>query len=284
MASPLDRPDELEKSISANVRAALAEDVGAGDISAELIDAKQLARASVIARVRGVFCGAAWVRETCAQVDPNISVAFDVADGDEIGAEQRLFTLTGPARGLLTAERTVLNFVGLLSGTATATRQYVDLIAATETRLLDTRKTIPGLRLAQKYAVRTGGGNNHRFGLFDAFLIKENHLAAAGGVTAAVATARSLYPERPVEVEVETLAQLHEAVAAGADIALIDNFSLAATKTAVTLAKGHIRLESSGGINEETINDIANTGVDYISIGNITKELKPLDLSMRFTD
>ena len=284
MASPLDRPDELEKSISANVRAALAEDVGAGDISAELIDAKQLARASVIARVRGVFCGAAWVRETCAQVDPNISVAFDVADGDEIGAEQRLFTLTGPARGLLTAERTVLNFVGLLSGTATATRHYVDLIAATETRLLDTRKTIPGLRLAQKYAVRTGGGNNHRFGLFDAFLIKENHLAAAGGVTAAVATARSLYPERPVEVEVETLAQLHEAVAAGADIALIDNFSLAATKTAVTLAKGHIRLESSGGINEETINDIANTGVDYISIGNITKELKPLDLSMRFTD
>jgi nicotinate-nucleotide pyrophosphorylase (carboxylating) len=284
MATAFAYADALAGAVRENVRAALAEDVGAGDISAELINASEHARARVISREPGVFCGAPWAIETCAQVDAEIAVDFEVADGEAIAANQQLFTLTGPARGLLTAERTLLNFVQLLSGTATQTRHYAGLIAAGAARLLDTRKTIPGLRLAQKYAVHCGGGHNHRIGLFDAFLIKENHLAALGGIAAAVARARDLYPDRPVEVEVETLAQLDEAIAAGADIALIDNFSLPETATAVAAARDRIKLESSGGIDEETITEIANTGVDYISVGIITKQVRPLDLSMRFTD
>ena len=276
--------DNMQRVVVENVRAALAEDVGAADISAELIDPAKHARAHVISRQPGVFCGAPWVAEVCAQVDARISVELAVSDGEPITAEQRLFTLAGPARGLLTAERTLLNFVQLLSGTATRTAHYVDLISGTDARLLDTRKTIPGLRLAQKYAVYCGGGHNHRFGLFDAYLIKENHLAAAGGIAPAVATARKLHPDKSVEVEVETLAELEAAISAGADIALIDNFSLADTRTAVAMAQGSIELESSGGINEQTITDIAGTGVDYISIGIITKQIEPLDLSMRFTD
>lgn len=283
MAPQFANADELKTAITENVRAALAEDVGAGDISAELIDPSQRARAHVVSREPGIFCGALWVRETCAQVDPHISLEFHIADGDNVHVDQRLFTLTGPVRGLLTAERTVLNFVGMLSGTATATRHYVDLIAGTPAQLLDTRKTIPGLRLAQKYAVRCGGGHNHRLGLFDAFLIKENHLAAAGGISAAVARARRLYPDHPVEVEVETLAQLKQAIAARAEIALIDNFSLEETQEAVSVAGNHIELEASGAIDEETITEIAATGVNYISIGIITKQVRPLDLSMRFT-
>jgi nicotinate-nucleotide pyrophosphorylase (carboxylating) len=281
--TPFAHSAELDTAITDNVRAALTEDVGPGDISAALIDPSRQARANVVSRESGVFCGLGWVQETCAQVDPQISLEFHVADGDNIQPDQRLFTINGPARGLLTAERTLLNFVGILSGTATATRRYVDLISGTGARLLDTRKTIPGLRLGQKYAVYCGGGSNHRFGLFDAFLIKENHLVAAGGVSAAVGAAQRKYPESRVEVEVETLDQLKQAIDAGADIALIDNFSVADTQAAVAVAGHHIELESSGGIDEKTITDIAATGVNYISVGTITKQVSPLDLSMRFT-
>ncbi|MFM7118986.1 MAG: carboxylating nicotinate-nucleotide diphosphorylase [Gammaproteobacteria bacterium] len=274
--------EHLRAAITADVSAALAEDVGSGDISAALIDPARQARARVIKRDDGVFCGAPWVQETCAQLDPDIAVTFEVADGARVSAGQTLFTLAGRARSLLTAERTMLNFVQLLSGTASATRVYADLIADTQTRLLDTRKTIPGLRLAQKYAVRCGGGHNHRLGLYDAFLIKENHIAAAGSIAAAVAAARAYRPASPVEVEVETQAQLDQAIAAGADIAMLDNFTLADTAIAVRHAAGRIRLEASGGIDAESIVAIARTGVDYISLGIVTKQVLPLDLSMRF--
>ncbi len=272
------------QAVAENVRAALAEDVGSGDISAELIDAGQQADARVITRAEGVFCGRPWVEETCRQLGGRIRLTFAVEDGDRVEPGQVLFTLAGPARDLLTAERTLLNFVQLLSGTATLTRRYVDLIAGSGASLLDTRKTVPGLRLAQKYAVRCGGGQNHRLGLYDAFLIKENHIAAAGGIAAAVRKAKALHPDHPVEVEVENLDQLAEAMEAAAEIALIDNFSLEDTRQAVSVSRGKIKLEASGGIDEQTLADIARTGVDYISSGTLTKEVSPLDLSMRFQD
>jgi nicotinate-nucleotide pyrophosphorylase (carboxylating) len=274
--------NELLRTITENVRCALAEDVGAGDISAELIDAGAVASARVITREAGVFCGAPWVTETAAQLGGSIEVRFAVDDGDRVQPDQELFRLDGPARALLTAERTMLNFVQLLSGTATATSRYVALIQGTRTRLLDTRKTVPGLRLAQKYAVRCGGGHNHRLGLYDAFLIKENHIAAAGSITAAIERGRQLHPERTLEVEVETLAQLEEAIAGGADIALLDNFTLENTRAAVARARGCIELEASGSIDEQTLRAVAETGVDYVSLGVITKRVIPLDLSMRF--
>lgn len=274
--------DDLLAAVAVNVRAALEEDVGSGDVSAALIDPKLPARARVISRDPGIFCGTAWVRETCRQVGGTIRVDFGVEDGAGISAGQALFALEGPAAAMLTAERTVLNFVQLLSGTATRTRRYVDLIAGTGARLLDTRKTIPGLRAAQKYAVRCGGGQNHRMGLFDAFLIKENHIAAAGSIGAAIERARAIAPALKLEVEVERLDQLEEAMAGGADIAMLDNFTLADTRAAVAAARDHIALEASGGIDERTIREVAETGVDFISIGTITKDLTPLDLSMRF--
>lgn len=278
----------LRSAITTNVAAALAEDVGTGDVSAALIAADTPARARVITRQAGVFCGAPWVQEVCAQLGGTIAVDFAVQDGAAVAPDQTLFTLAGPARTLLTAERTMLNFVQLLSGTATATRRYVQLLDGTGTTLLDTRKTIPGLRQAQKYAVRCGSGANHRMGLYDAFLIKENHIAAAGSIAAAVAAARAHAPGRPVEVEVETLAELEQAIAAGTDIAMLDNFTLEDTRAAVALARsrpaahGRVRLEASGGIDERSITDIARAGVDYISLGIITKQVLPLDLSMRF--
>ncbi len=274
----------LRTAISTNVAAALAEDVGSGDISAALIDPSRRARERVITREPGVFCGAPWVLETLAALGGSVSAEFAVPDGTAVAAGATLFTLDGPASTMLTAERTLLNFVQLLSGTATATRAFVDLLTGTHAQLLDTRKTIPGLRLAQKYAVRCGGGKNHRLGLYDAFLIKENHITAAGSIPAAIAAARAYRPGSPIEVEVETLAQLDEAIAAGADIAMLDNFSLADTSTAVALAAGRIRLEASGGIDAQSIVAIARTGVDYISLGIITKQVLPLDLSMRFID
>lgn len=274
--------DALLTAVTANVHAALTEDVGAGDISAELIGADKHAEARVITRAPGVFCGEPWVRQTCAEVSGAIRVDFGVEDGDRVEPEQTLFRLEGPARAMLTAERTMLNFVQLLSGTATATRHYADLIKGTGAKLLDTRKTVPGLRAAQKYAVRCGGGYNHRIGLFDAFLIKENHIAAAGSIGAAVERARALHPNRTVEVEVENLAQLDEAIAARADIAMLDNFSLADTRSAVAAARGTIEIEASGGIDETDIREIAGTGVDYVSLGIITKQVIPMDLSMRF--
>ena len=265
-----------------NARAALSEDLGTGDLSASLIPAERTATARIVTRTPGVFCGQFWVAATMQQVDAHIQIDWHVNDGDVIDAGQRLFTLAGPAASLLTAERTALNFVQLLSGTATRTAQYAALLQDHKTTLLDTRKTIPGLRLAQKYAVKCGGGSNHRIGLFDAYLLKENHIAAAGSIAAAVAAARANHPDKAVEVEVENLAELDEAIAAGADIAMIDNFTLADTQTAVARSAGRIKLEASGGINERTLADIAATGVDYISSGELTKTILPMDLSMRF--
>ena len=265
-----------------NARAALAEDLGTGDLSASLIPAERTATARIITRTPGVFCGQFWVAETMQQVNAQIQIDWHVLDGDVIDAGQRLFTLAGPAASLLTAERTALNFVQLLSGTATRTAHYVALLQDHKATLLDTRKTIPGLRLAQKYAVKCGGGSNHRIGLFDAYLLKENHIAAAGSITAAVAAARANHPDKAVEVEVENLAELDEAIAADADIAMIDNFTLSDTQTAVARSAGRIKLEASGGINERTLADIAATGVDYISSGELTKTILPMDLSMRF--
>jgi len=274
---------KLLSAVKANVALALSEDVGDGDITAALIEPEETADARVITRESGVFCGTAWVLETARQVDPVIVVTMLVADGDRIVPDQTLFELSGPARSLLTAERTLLNFVQLLSGTATRAHEYAQLVAHTSTRVLDTRKTIPGLRLAQKYAVSCGGGHNHRIGLFDQYLIKENHIAAKGGIAAAVAAAKQQGPESlRVEVEVESLTELDEAIQAGADIALIDNFTLADTREAVKRARGRIELEASGGITAESITDIAETGVDYISTGDVTKQVTPLDLSMLF--
>ena len=265
-----------------NVRAALAEDLGTGDLSARLIPGNRNATANVITRTPGVFCGQFWVQETMQQVDKRIQIDWHVSDGEVIAADQHLFTLTGAAASLLTAERTALNFVQLLSGTATRTAHFVALLQGQNTQLLDTRKTIPGLRLAQKYAVKCGGASNHRIGLFDAYLLKENHIAAAGSITAAVAAARANQPDKSIEVEVENLAELDEAIAAGADIAMVDNFTLADTHTAVARSAGRIKLEASGGINDQTLAEIAATGVDYISSGDLTKTIIPMDLSMRF--
>ena len=265
-----------------NVRAALAEDLGTGDLSASLIPGNRNATANVITRTPGVFCGQFWVQETMQQVDKRIQIDWHVSDGEVIAADQHLFTLTGAAASLLTAERTALNFVQLLSGTATRTAHFVALLQGQNTQLLDTRKTIPGLRLAQKYAVKCGGASNHRIGLFDAYLLKENHIAAAGSITAAVAAARANQPDKTIEVEVENLAELDEAIAAGADIAMVDNFTLADTHTAVARSAGRIKLEASGGINDQTLAEIAATGVDYISSGDLTKTIIPMDLSMRF--
>lgn len=274
--------DSLNEAVSSNVTQALAEDLGAGDISASLIDANTRASARVITREHGIFCGAAWVNETLLQISPELEIRWQVADGDALAPDQVLFELSGKARDMLSAERTMLNFIQLLSGTATRTAQYVSLISHTQTRLLDTRKTVPGLRLAQKYAVKCGGGYNHRIGLFDAFLLKENHIFAAGSIGRAIESAQTAFPGKPVEVEVEDLNELAEAMSAGADIALIDNFSIADTQTAVALTRNKLVLEASGGITQDSIAAIAETGVDYISCGDLTKGVEPLDLSMRF--
>lgn len=274
--------DEFRAAVAGNVRAAIAEDIGSGDVTARLVPASTQAHARVITRQDGIFCGRPWVAECCRQVEPGIALLWHVDDGDRIAAGQTILELTGPARGLLTAERTMLNFAQLLSGVATRTRHFVELVRGTPTKLLDTRKTLPGLRFAQKYAVRCGGGDNHRMGLFDAYLIKENHIAAAGSITAAVQMARSHSTGLAVEVEVESLAELDEAIAAGADLILLDNFSMGQYRDAVERARGKARLEASGGIDEHTVTDIAGTGVDFISIGNLTKAVQPLDLSMRF--
>ncbi|MEM7220114.1 MAG: carboxylating nicotinate-nucleotide diphosphorylase [Pseudomonadota bacterium] len=274
----------LARAITRGVADALAEDVRDGDVTAALVPAEECARARIITREAGVFCGRAWVAETCRQVDPGLVVSFEVDDGDAVEPDQVLFYLTGNASSMLTAERTFLNFVQLLSGTATRARDYASRIAHTHARVLDTRKTIPGLRLAQKYAVACGGGSNHRVGLFDAFLIKENHIAAAGSIRAAVETAARHAPDKPIEVEVESLDELRQAMDAGAHRVMLDDFDLTATREGVELAAGRVEIEASGGIDFETIVPIAETGVDYISIGDITKRVTPLDLSMRIIE
>jgi nicotinate-nucleotide pyrophosphorylase (carboxylating) len=264
-----------------NVRAALAEDIGSGDITAALIDPAARASGRVITRAAGVLCGQPWVDAVFAELDSAVSIEWHCRDGETISAGQTLFSLQGPARSLLTGERSALNFLQLLSGTATTCQRYADLVSSTKVRLLDTRKTLPGLRDAQKYAVRCGGCHNHRIGLYDAFLIKENHIAACGGINAAVATARKHAPGKPVEVEVENMSELEEALAAACDRVMLDNFSLQQIVQAVALASGRVELEASGNVTQETLLAIAQTGVDFISIGALTKDCRALDLSMR---
>ncbi len=266
------------------VRIALQEDIGSGDITAQLIPASQQARARIITRERAIIAGIAWVNEVFRQVDPTVQVVWRVREGEWVRPDQVLFELRGPARSLLTGERCALNFLQTLSGTATRCRHYADRVAGTGVKLLDTRKTIPGLRIAQKYAVAVGGCYNHRIGLYDAFLIKENHIMAAGGIAAAVQQAHQIAPGKPVEVEVETVAQLDEAIDAGADIVMLDNFSPAAMTAAVAHSRQRnpqVKLEASGGITNDTLLPYAQTGVDYISIGALTKDCKAIDLSMR---
>lgn len=270
-----------QQVIQQQVQLALAEDIGSGDITAQLISASAWHEARVITRENGVFCGGPWVAEVFRQLDPQVQLELLVQEGARVSAGQTLFKLNGPARALLTGERSALNFVQTLAGTATLCRDYADVVAATKVRLLDTRKTLPGLRLAQKYAVTCGGCYNHRMGLYDAFLIKENHIAAAGGIARAVAAAQQLAPGKPVEVEVENLAELEQALAAGADWIMLDEFSLEDTYKAVELTAGKAKLEASGGVERSDLLALAATGVDYISLGALTKNLRSLDLSMR---
>ncbi|MEK9806819.1 MAG: carboxylating nicotinate-nucleotide diphosphorylase [Halieaceae bacterium] len=268
--------------VEAMVRQALAEDVGSGDVTANLIPAGTHASARVISRDAGVLCGVAFVDEVFNQLDPALVPHWHFKDGDTIGKNDLLFSITGDARAVLTGERTALNFLQLLSGTATRAQQYALSVDGTGVRLLDTRKTIPGLRLAQKYAVHCGGCHNHRIGLYDAYLIKENHIEASGGIANAVSAARLATPDIPVEVEVETLDELCLALDAGADRIMLDNFDLDSLREAVRITAGAAELEASGNVSETTLQAIANTGVDYISIGALTKSVTPLDLSMRF--
>ena len=277
---------ELQHHIRASVAAAIAEDLGQlpvdqGDITASLIPSSQQAQATIISREAAIICGTAWVDEVFQQLDPAVSIEWQVQDGDSVAANQLLCRLNGPARSLLTGERTALNFLQTLSGTATITDHYVQHLSGSHTQLLDTRKTLPGLRLAQKYAVRCGGGQNHRIGLFDAFLIKENHIAAAGGISQAVQQAHRNFPGKPVEVEVESLAELEQALAAGATIIMLDNFSLAEIQQAVQQTQQRAKLEVSGNITSERLRELAATGVDFISSGALTKHVQAIDLSMR---
>jgi nicotinate-nucleotide pyrophosphorylase (carboxylating) len=279
---------KLPPGIETSVAAALVEDVGAGDLTASLVPANKLAAAQVIARENAVVCGCAWFDAVFRQLDSTIRIEWDVADGARVKPEQRLCRLQGPARPMLTGERTALNFLQTLSGTATLVRQYVDAIQGTNARILDTRKTLPGLRAAQKYAVLCGGGENHRQGLYDAVLIKENHIAAAGSIGAAVKAARNLRHSVPIQVEAENLDEVREALHAGVDMILLDNFPNDLLVKAVSLAKslstqdGRPELEASGNINLENVRSVAETGVDRISIGSLTKNLQAIDLSMRF--
>ena len=275
---------ELPADLPGQVDAALREDIGSGDVTAALVPAGQRVRGSVVTREEAVLCGRAWAEETFRRLDPQVRLSWHAADGERLGVNQVIFEIAGPARPVLTGERTALNFLQLLSGTATATRRLVDAVAGTSCRILDTRKTLPGLRTAQKYAVRCGGGDNHRMGLYDRVLIKENHIAAAGSLTGAIAAARRSAPELTVEVEVESAAELEEALGADPDIIMLDDFSLANLQAAVKLnqARGRpVKLEASGSISLETVRAIAATGVDYVSVGALTKHVHAVDLSMR---
>jgi nicotinate-nucleotide pyrophosphorylase (carboxylating) len=271
--------------IARQVAAALAEDLGAGDVTAALVPASQQVRAQIIAREPAILCGADWVDATFRQLDPAIRLEWLAVDGDRLLADLPVVKLSGPARPILTGERTALNFLQTLSGTATAASRYVQAIAGTGCRILDTRKTLPGLRLAQKYAARCGGAQNHRMGLHDMVLIKENHIIAAGSIGGAIATARRISPGVPVEVEVESLDEFAQALDAAPDIIMLDELSLADMRTAVErnrASESRVKLEASGSVTLATVRDIALTGVDYISIGGITKHVQAVDLSMRF--
>lgn len=274
-------PSAWRDDLVHSVRFALQEDIQTGDINAELIAADEVMQAHVITREQAVICGTDWVNETFKQIDPNVEITWHCQDGDLVAANSRLFSLKGLARSLLTGERTALNFLQLLSGVATRCYQFKQQVEGTQVTLLDTRKTIPGLRTAQKYAVTCGGCANHRIGLYDAFLIKENHILACGSIANAVSTAKNNHPDKPVEVEVENLDEFEQALHAGADIIMLDNFSNADKRKAVTINQGRAKLEASGGIELHQLRDIAETGVDYISLGTLTKDIKAIDLSMR---
>ena len=270
-----------QNDIDPIVKLALDEDIGSGDITAGLVDRNERASATVITREAGVLCGTQFVDAVFAEVDPDVKVAWKKADGDTLRPNDVLFTLEGNARSILTGERAALNFLQMLSGTASYSASLASLIEGTQAKLLDTRKTIPGFRNAQKYAVTCGGCFNHRIGLFDAFLIKENHIAACGGIREAVEQARENAPGKPVEVEVENLPELEQALTAGADRIMLDNFTLEDMRKAVSITAGKAELEASGNVTKETLRGIAETGVDFISIGALTKVVTPLDLSMR---
>jgi nicotinate-nucleotide pyrophosphorylase (carboxylating) len=270
---------KLPKDISIAVQRALDEDIGSGDITAALVPEWLTSNAVVISREPAILCGTAWFDEVFRQLDPAVAVAWRLNDGDSLAPDQPVCTVAGPARSLLTGERTALNFLQLLSGTATTTRNYVQTLGGAKTRLLDTRKTLPGLRSAQKYAVACGGGSNHRLGLYDAILIKENHIEAAGGIQHAIRQAKSL--NKPIEIEVENLDQLQQAIAAGADRIMLDNFSMEMISTAVRINASRAELEVSGGIAVDALRTLGGTGVDYVSIGALTKHVQAIDFSMR---
>ncbi|MDZ7803046.1 carboxylating nicotinate-nucleotide diphosphorylase [Thiohalophilus sp.] len=270
--------------IQQQVEQALTEDIGSGDVTAALLPEDKPINATVISRQNAVIAGCDWFEEVFRQLDPSVGIRWQCADGDRIEEDQIICELQGPVRPVVTGERTALNFLQTLSGTATTTRRYVDRITGTGAQVLDTRKTLPGLRLAQKYAVSCGGGSNHRIGLYDMVLIKENHITAAGSILDAVKTARRLSPKLEVEVEIENLKQLDQALQAGVERILLDNMSLRTLKQAVTLNSGRARLEASGGITFDNIREVAETGVDFISVGALTKDVQAVDLSMRIKE
>ena len=270
--------------LAEDVAKAVREDVGSGDITAQLIPAEKMATAKVFAREAAIICGRPWVDEVFRQIAPEAKIVWQVNEGSRAAPETVIFSVSGQARQLLTAERTALNFLQALSGIATTARHYAELVNHTDCIILDTRKTLPGMRLAQKYAVRAGGCQNHRIGLWDAYLIKENHISACGSIGFAVSKAKKLHPGKSVEVEVETIEQLTQALNARADVIMLDNFDVGTMREAVRIAAGRSKLEASGGIDDSTIVDIAETGVDFISIGAMTKHCKAIDLSMRFSD
>ena len=287
MGIDMDFAVSLDAEIERNVAAALAEDIDTGDLTAQLVPADGVARATIISREDAILCGTAWFERCFRRIDPGIRVDWKAADGDRVSPDQIVCEVSGPARALLTGERSALNFLQLLSGVATKARQYADLVAGTRAQVVDTRKTIPGLRLAQKYAVKCGGGGNHRLGLYDGILIKENHIMAAGSISAALAAAEKIAADTGgrcqfIQVEVETLDELREALAAGAKMVLLDNMTLARMREAVAIAAGRAILEASGNVSLDTVRGIAETGVDRISIGSLTKDVRALDLSMRF--
>ena len=285
MTFPKGLRDSLHESIVQSVKQALEEDIGSGDLTAALVDEDSITQASIIARESAVFCGQAWAKEVFLQLDPSVTIVWHVNDGDAINQNQTLCDIKGSSRSILSGERTALNFLQTLSGTATLTHRYVDAIEGTETQILDTRKTIPGLRLAQKYAVKCGGGENHRIGLYDGVLIKENHIQACGSLENAIAkvlSVTSIKPDGLIEMEVETLQQLQAAVKSGVKRVLLDNMTLDELRQAVVIANKAVELEASGGITLENVRAIAETGVDYISIGDITKNIRAVDLSLRF--
>ena len=271
----------LRQAFEANLRAALAEDIGSGDWTAQLIPAEREVAATVVVREPAVLCGAPWFEGVMAQVDPRLSIEWQFSEGDAMSANAEVCRIHGPARSLMTAERAALNFLQLLSAVATATRSYVRLTEGTRAAILDTRKTLPGLRLAQKYAVRVGGGSNQRLALYDGILIKENHIAAAGSIANAMSAARALNSGVGIQIEVENLDELQQALAAGAESILLDNFSTDRMREAVRITAGRAILEASGGVSRETVRAIADTGVDRISIGSLTKDVRAIDFSMR---